>query len=127
MCPKLPPLSEVTPCYRYPMLPVVLYNYCGPINQAKKTKKKTSHQQLQRVYENKKKEKQNSSVCNFLELWVWVLNRASFRDRSKFTGYLGRVLGKICLKKSRRPPFLSLKKVFAPLIFSKKKSSPPFF
>ena len=29
------------------------------------------------------------------------------RDRSKFTGYLGRVLGKICLKKSFRPLFLS--------------------
>ena len=28
------------------------------------------------------------------------------RDRSKFTGYLGRVLGKICLKKFLRPPFL---------------------
>ena len=27
------------------------------------------------------------------------------RDRSKFTGYLGRVLGKICLKKKYSPPF----------------------
>ena len=49
------------------------------------------------------------------------------KDRSKFTGYLGRGLGKICLKKSLRPRFFSRKKVFAPLIFSEKKSSPPFF
>ena len=53
--------------------------------------------------------------------------RQLLRDRSKFTGYIGRVLGKICLKKSLRPPFSSRKKVFAPLIFSEKKSSAPFF
>ena len=41
--------------------------------------------------------------------------RLSFKDRSKFTGYLGRVLGKIYLKK-----------VFAPLFLDEKKSSPPF-
>ena len=52
---------------------------------------------------------------------------ACLRDRSKFTGYLGWVLGKICLKKSLRAPFFSRKKVFAPLIFSEKKYSPPLF
>ena len=35
-------------------------------------------------------------------------------DRSKLTGYLGGVLGKICLKISLCPPFFSRKKVFAP-------------
>ena len=37
------------------------------------------------------------------------------RDRSKLTGYIGRVLGKICLKQSLRPPNF----------FFEKKSSPP--
>ena len=54
----------------------------------------------------------------------WEVN---IRDQSKFTGFLGRVLGKICLKKSLRPPFFNRKKVFAPLIFYEKKLSPPFF
>ena len=49
------------------------------------------------------------------------------RDWSKLTGYLGRVLGNICLKKSLPPflakkafvPFLSQKNIFAPYIFWK--------
>ena len=48
------------------------------------------------------------------------------RDRSKFTGYLGRVLGKICLKKSR-PPFFTQKKVVTSLIFLKKILHPFIF
>ena len=64
-----------------------------------------------------------------------VLIDATIRDRSKFTGYLGRVLGKICLKKSLRPLFLVEKKSSPPFLvekslrpyFSEKKSSPPFF
>ena len=43
----------------------------------------------------------------------------TFRDRSKFTGYLGRVLEKIYLKKVFAPLSFS-KKVFAPLIFFEK-------
>ena len=43
-----------------------------------------------------------------------------FRDLSKFTGYLGRFLGKICLKKVR-------KKSSPPYFVPKKESSPPFF
>ena len=60
------------------------------------------------------------------------------RERSKFTGYLGRDLGKnlpekkvfapfFYSKKSRRPPYFFLKKVFAPLFLVEKKSSPPYF
>ena len=49
------------------------------------------------------------------------------RDRSKFTRYLGQVLGKLVWKKVFVSPFLVEKKVFAPLIFPKKNSSPPFF
>ena len=72
-------------------------------------------------------------------IWVdWRLKKRCLRDRSKFTGYLGRVLGKICLKKSLRPPYFFWKKVFAslfldkkslrPLIFSEKKTlSNPFY
>ena len=41
---------------------------------------------------------------------VYVLEKANLRlvllrDQSKFTGYLGRVLGKICLKKVFAPLF----------------------
>ena len=71
------------------------------------------------------------SYCKMNHVSIFgVLLKSYFcrlRDRSKFTGYLGRVLGKICLKNSVRPPFFSRKKVFAPLIFSEKKSLPPFF
>ena len=71
------------------------------------------------------------------------------RDRSKFTGYLGRFLGKFVSKKSLRPPpffirkkffvpfyflrkslcpsFLSWNKVFAPIILSEKKNLSPVF
>ena len=54
-----------------------------------------------------------------------LIQNSLFRDRSKITGYLGRVLGKISLKRSLRPPIFSWKKVFAPLFVSEKKSSPP--
>ena len=40
------------------------------------------------------------------------------RDQSKFTVYLGRVLGKICLKKSLRTPYFFLKKSLRPPFFS---------
>ena len=46
---------------------------------------------------------------------------------SKFTGYLCRVLGKICVKKSVRPLFVTRKKVFEPLIFYEKKLLAPLF
>ena len=43
-------------------------------------------------------------------------------DRSKFTGYLGRVLGKICLK-----ILFFLKEVFAPFFYRLKKVTTPLF
>ena len=57
----------------------------------------------------------------------------SLRDRSKFTAYLGQVLGKIQVKKvsffviekSLRPLIFS-KKTFSPLFLVEKNSSPPF-
>ena len=51
-------------------------------------------------------------VAPLISLWQIKHTNFFIRDRSKFTGYLGRVLGKICLKK-------------IPLIFFQKKSSPP--
>ena len=50
------------------------------------------------------------------------------RDWSKFTGYLGRVLGKICLKnlifsQKKYPPLFLVKKSLRPLIFFEKNSS----
>ena len=57
------------------------------------------------------------SVPRLLTMTLKVYRR-TFRDRSKFTGYLGRVLGKI------RPLFFSRKKS-SPLIFSEKKSLRP--
>ena len=47
-------------------------------------------------------------------LIFWMVCTEVIRDRTNFSGYLGRALGKICLKKSLRP-----------LIFSERKSSPP--
>ena len=43
-------------------------------------------------------------------IWIHKHLYFSLRDRSKFTGYLGRVSEKICLKKSLRPPFFGQKK-----------------
>ena len=47
-----------------------------------------------------------------------------FRDRSKFTGYIGSDLVKICLKKS--PPPVVEKRLRPRLFFAKKNSQPPF-
>ena len=58
---------------------------------------------------------------------IQIGNICRLRDRSKFTGYLGRVLGKICLKKSLRPPYFSRKKNLRPPYFFEKKSSSPLF
>ena len=46
-----------------------------------------------------------------METQVRLLRKSKkfFRDRSKFTGYIGRVLGKICLKKSSSPLFFLIK------------------
>ena len=53
-------------------------------------------------------------------LKTWISNEFecffSLRDRSKYTGYLGRVLGKFVWKK-----------VVAPFFLVEKKSSPPYF
>ena len=46
---------------------------------------------------------------------------------SKFTGYLCRVLGKICVKKSVRPPFCYSKKSLRPPNFLRKKLLAPLF
>ena len=48
------------------------------------------------------------------------------KDRSKFTGYVGRVSGKISLEKSLHLSLL-VQKSPRPLIFSKRKSCPPYF
>ena len=64
---------------------------------------------------------------HFSELSQHISTFQNLRDRSKFTGYLGRVLGKICLKKSLRPLFLVEKKSSPPLFFLKKSLRPPFF
>ena len=57
-------------------------------------------------------------VVNLSDDEVW--------ERSTFTGYLGRVLGRICLKKVSAPLFF-LKKVSAPLFFSEKSLRPLIF
>ena len=51
------------------------------------------------------------AICQHGHTNTHTEHHHTVRDRSKFIGYLGRVLGKIC------PPFLSRKKVFAPLFF----------
>ena len=51
-----------------------------------------------------------------VDFWTCVGPLAVLRDRSKFTGYLGRVLGKICLKKSLRPPLSFLLKTALPKV-----------
>ena len=52
---------------------------------------------------------------------------SAIRDRSKFTGYLGRFLGKIVWKKSSLPPFLVEKNLRPLIFFSKKSLHPPDF
>ena len=52
------------------------------------------------------------------------LNPILIRDRSKFTGFLGWVLGKIWGEKNSSPPFFLVEKVFAPLFFLSKVFTP---
>ena len=68
----------------------------------------------------------------FFHFFVYSFQRKSqvgstIRDRSNFSGYLRRVLGKICLKKSLRPLFLVEKKSSPPYFFLKKSLRPPIF
>ena len=71
-----------------------------------------------------KHEARNSMKKEYWEqLRPWDLP-CLIRDRSKSTGYLGRVLGKICLRKVSAPLF-TRQKVFVPLIFSEKKNLCP--
>ena len=53
--------------------------------------------------------------------------RSAIRDRSKFTGYLGRVLGKNSPEKKSSPPFFWSKKKSSPPLFFLKKVFAPFF